>query len=86
MAMNMDQMQVMMAKMHQQNMMYNTQLAQYFQEISNIFSNMAQGEYQMFQMHLNNAQGTPMQMKMQNNPSQLYNGMDMGNGNTSGNM
>ena len=40
MAMNMDQMQIMMAKMHQQNVMYDTQLAQHFQEISNVFSNM----------------------------------------------
>ena len=62
-AMNMDQMQVMMAKMHQQNATYDSQLAQHFQEISNLFSNMAQGEYQMFQMHLNRAQGAPMQMQ-----------------------
>ena len=85
MAMNMDQMQIMMAKMHQQNVMYDTQLAQHFQDISNIFSNMAQGEYQMFQMHLNRAQGTSMQM--QNAAPQLNNGMDMGNGsNNTGSM
>jgi uncharacterized membrane-anchored protein YhcB (DUF1043 family) len=60
---NMDQMQGMMAKMHQQNAMYDQQLAQHFQEISNLFSNMAQGEYQMFQMHLNRPQGTTMQMQ-----------------------
>lgn len=77
MAMNTDQMQIMMAKMHQQNVMHDTQLAQHFQEISNIFSNMAQGEYQMFQMHLNRAQGTTMQA--QNTTPQLYNGMDMNN-------
>lgn len=83
MAMNPDQMQIMMAKMHQQNVMYDTQLAQHFQEISNIFSNMAQGEYQMFQMHLNRQGG---QMQMQNAP-QINNGMDMSNGlNNTGNM
>lgn len=59
----MDQMQMMMAKMHQQNAQYNTQLAQHFQEISNVYSNMAQGDYQKFQMHLNRAQGTSNQMK-----------------------
>lgn len=78
MAMNSDQMQIMMAKMHQQNVMYDTQLAQHFQDISNIFSNMAQGEYQMFQMHLNRGQSPSMQM--QNSAPQLYNGMDMSNG------
>ena len=78
MAMNSDQMQVMMAKMHQQNVMYDTELAQHFQDISNIFSNMAQGEYQMFQMHLNGAHGTLVQP--QNNMPQFYNGMDTNNG------
>lgn len=61
MAMSMDQMQMMMAKMHQQNYMYNMQLAQHFQEISNTFSKMAQGEYQMFQMHMSQAQGAATQ-------------------------
>ena len=48
----MDQMQIMMAKMHQQNYTYDSQLAKHFQEISSIYSNMAQSEYQMYQMHL----------------------------------
>ena len=56
MAMNMDDMQMMMAKMHEQNYTYDTQLAHYFSEISSIFSKMAQGEYQMFQKHLSQAQ------------------------------
>lgn len=63
MAMNPDQMKLMMAKMHQQNYMYDTQLAQYFQDISNIYSNLARGEYQMFQMHLNEAHGSSPQLQ-----------------------
>lgn len=61
MAMSMDQMQMMMAHMHQQNYATNMKLAHHFQEISNIYTAMAQGEYQMYQMHAGQAQGMPQQ-------------------------
>lgn len=69
MPMTMDQMQMMMAKMHQQNYMNDMNLAQYFQGISNTFASMAQGEYQMYQMHAGQAQGMTPQMPS----SQSYN-------------
>lgn len=57
MAMNMDQMQMMMAQMHAQNYMNDMRLAQYFQAISSVYTTMAQGEYQMYQMHSGQTQG-----------------------------
>jgi hypothetical protein len=60
--MSMDQMQMMMANMHQQNYMNDTKLAQYFQEISSTYSNMAQAEYQMYQMHAGQGQGMTQPM------------------------
>jgi len=59
MAMSMDQMQMMMARMHQQNYLNDTKLAQHFQEISNTFTSMAQSEYQMYQMHTGQMDGMP---------------------------
>lgn len=59
MAMNMDQMQMMMARMHQQNYLNDMQLARHFQEISDLYSSMAQSEFQMYQMHSGQMQGTP---------------------------
>ncbi len=67
MAMNMDQMQMMMARMHQQNYINNTNLAQHFQEISNVYTTMAQSEYQMYQMHSGQSQGMQQQT-----PSPMY--------------
>lgn len=67
MAMNMDQMQMMMARMHQQNYVNDTNLAQHFQEVSNVYSSMAQAEYQMYQMHAGQSQGMPQQT-----PSPMY--------------
>lgn len=61
MAMNMDQMQMMMARMHQQNYVNDTSLAQHFQEVSDVYSSMAQAEYQMYQMHSGQSQGMPQQ-------------------------
>lgn len=58
MAMSMDQMQMMMARMHQQNSSNDMQLARHFQEISNLYSSMAQSEYQMYLMHSGQMQGT----------------------------
>ena len=58
MTMNMDQMQMMMAKMHQQNYMNDTKLAHHFMEISNVYTAMAQNEYQMYQMHSGQMDGT----------------------------
>ncbi|MBW7573508.1 hypothetical protein [Caproiciproducens faecalis] len=57
MAMTMDQMQMMMAKMHQQNYSYDMELAKHFQEIGNVYATMAQQEYQMYQMHTNQMGG-----------------------------
>ena len=57
MAMSMDQMQTAMAQMHAQNYANNMRLAQYFQAISNIYTSMAQGDYQMYQMHSGQTQG-----------------------------
>lgn len=57
MAMSMDQMQMMMANMHQQNYLNDMKFAQHFQEISNLYSTMAQSEYQMYQMHAGQTQG-----------------------------
>lgn len=68
MAMNMDQMQMMMARMHQQNFSNDMQLARHFQDISNLYSVMAQSEYQMYQMHTGqtqNMQGMPSTQGMQ---------------------
>ncbi len=62
MAMNMDQMQMMMAQMHAQNYSYDMQLAQYFQRISSIYTAMAQGEYKMYQFHSGQAQSMMQQM------------------------
>jgi len=59
MAMNMDQMQNMLAQMHLQNHANNMKLAKHFQEVSNVFSTMAQGEYQMYQHHQGMGQMTP---------------------------
>jgi hypothetical protein len=59
MAMSMDQMQAMMATMHQQNYQNDIKFAQHFQEISNLYSAMAQNEYQMYQMHAAQLQGMP---------------------------
>ena len=61
MAMDMDQMQAMMAQMHAQNYSYDMQLAQYFQRISIIFTAMAQGEYKMYQFHSGQSQGMMQQ-------------------------
>lgn len=63
--MNMDQMQTMMARMHQQNYVNNMSLAQHFQDISDVYSSMAQAEYQMYQMHA----GQPQGMQQQTQPS-----------------
>jgi hypothetical protein len=60
-AMNMDQMQMMMARMHQQNYANDMSLAQHFQEISNVYSSMAQAENQMYQMHAGQPQGMQQQ-------------------------
>jgi len=57
MAMSNEQMQMMMARMHQRNYENNMNLAQYFQDISNTYSVMAQEEYQMYQMHGGQTQG-----------------------------
>lgn len=57
MPMTMEQMQMMMAQMHQQNYMNDVRLAQYFQEISNTYATIAQGEYRMYLMHAGQAQG-----------------------------
>ena len=51
MAMDMDQMQLMMAKMHQQNHTNDMQLAKHLQDISSEYTMMAQQEYQMHEMH-----------------------------------
>jgi hypothetical protein len=51
MAMSMNQMQATMAQMHAQNYTNDMRLAQHFKDVSNVFSAMAQGEYQMYQMH-----------------------------------
>lgn len=72
MAMSMDQMQMMMANMHQQNYANDMQLAQHFHEISNTYSNMAQGEYQMYQMHLSQVQGEST--ATQGSMNQMYGG------------
>jgi len=48
---DMDQMQAMMAQMHAQNYMNDLKLAQYFQSISSVYTNMAKGEYRMYQFH-----------------------------------
>lgn len=56
MEMSMNQMQAMMAKMHQQNYMNDLKFAQHFQEISDLYTTMAQSEYQMYQMHLGQSQ------------------------------
>jgi hypothetical protein len=61
MAMSTEQMQMMMARMHQQNYENNMDLAQHFQDISNTYSSMAQEEYQMYQMHAAQTQGMPQQ-------------------------
>lgn len=62
MAMSMDQMMMTMAGMHAQNYMYDMQLARHFQEISNTFTAMAQGEYQMYLQHSGQTQGMMQQM------------------------
>lgn len=62
MAMSMDQMQMMMARMHAQNYSYDIKLARHFQEISNTFTAMAQGEYQMYLHHSGQTQGMMQQM------------------------
>ena len=51
MEMSMSQMQAMMANMHQQNYMNDLKFAQHFQEISNLYTEMARSEFQMYQMH-----------------------------------
>ena len=58
----MDQMMMMMASMHAQNYKYDMQLAQHFQGISNTFTAMAQGEYQMYLQHSGQTQGMMQQM------------------------
>ncbi len=60
MAMSMDQ--TMMARMHEKNYRYDMQLAQHFQEISNTFTEMAKGEYQMYLHHSDQMQGMMPQM------------------------
>lgn len=55
--MNMDQM--MMARMHEENYRYDMQLAQHFQEISNTYIEMANGEYQMYLHHSGQKQQMP---------------------------
>lgn len=62
MPMNMDQMNTMMAQMHAQNYQHNMQLAQHFQSISAIFTEMAQGDYKMYQYHQNQSQGAMQPM------------------------
>lgn len=62
MAMGMDQMMKMMARMHAQNYAYDMQLAQHFQGISNVFTAMAQDEYQMYLQHSGQTQGMMQQM------------------------
>ena len=59
MAMTMDQMQMMMAKMHQQNYSNDMELAKHFQDISSVYTTMAQQEYQMYQMHTNQMGSMP---------------------------
>lgn len=54
---DMDRMQAMMAQMHAQNYMNDIKLAQYFQSIGAVFTNMAQGEYRMYQFHSGQTQG-----------------------------
>ena len=68
MAMNMDQMQMMMAKMHAQNYTNDMKLAQYFQSISDVYAEMAQGEYQMYQHHSEKAQGMGQMSSPMNQP------------------
>jgi hypothetical protein len=48
--------------MHQKNYMNDMNLAKYYKDISDTFSSMAQGEYQMYQMHSGQTQGTGQQM------------------------
>ncbi len=62
MAMSIEQMQMMMARMHTQNYSYDMQLAQYFQKISSIHTAMAQGKYNMYQFHSVQAPGMMQQM------------------------
>jgi hypothetical protein len=60
----MDQMQMRMARMHQQNYNHDMELSRHFQDISRTYASMAQGEYQMYQMHAGQAQGMqPGQMQ-----------------------
>lgn len=61
MAMTMDQMQMMMATMHQQNYLNDLKLAQYFQGISDLYNTMAKSEYQMYQMHASQTSQSSMQ-------------------------
>jgi hypothetical protein len=72
MAMNMEQMQMMMARMHQQNSANYTSLAQYFQDISSTYSSMAQDEYQMYQMHAGQLQGMSQTRIPQMMPNRQY--------------
>lgn len=48
--------------MHAQNYNNDMKLAQHFQDLSNVYSSMAQGEYQMYQMHSGQFQGTMQQV------------------------
>lgn len=54
----MEQMQTMMAKMHAQNHTNDMKLAQHFRSVSDVYMSMAQGEYEMYQHHAGQAQGT----------------------------
>ena len=66
--MNMDQnMDQMMARMHEQNYKYDMQLAQHFQGISNTFSEMAKSEYQMYLHH----SGQNQNMMQQHMPGKM---------------
>ena len=53
MAINMDRMQLMMAKMHQQNHTNDMQLDKHFEDISSVYTTMEQQEYLLYQMHTN---------------------------------
>jgi len=58
MAMNMDQMQTMMTKMHAQNHTNDMKMAQHFRAVSDVYMTMAQNEYEMYQHHAGQAQMT----------------------------
>lgn len=71
----MNQVQLIIEHMNQQNYAYYMRFAQHFQQISNTFSAMAQGEHKVYQMHAsqsrNMTQQVPNQMSGESMPQSI---------------